>query len=244
MGLKPTNPKFSYYNDLKIIEIAENIIYNKNTYPGIYVSRKSLLEEITARFNNLLFNIKKEEIISNFETNEMNKSSDNISGIEKMSNEELLKNAAYWVKELALKHGKSNKFFTELLCRFNENIFENQKPRTEPTSGPESSVKSYETKSEIDGNLVMYYYTPVLEELGITEEKGMIDDMPKIFAITECSKARAGIMIYGFYRNQWIPNPSTNYLIRHLFEKMIQKKLPTVGCSIHKFELEYNKSEK
>lgn len=121
MELKPTNEIFSPYDDIGIIEVAENLIKDKQHYPASLHTRKNVLNEITARFNNLLFNLEKERILSNFEkTFSDNQDSDNVDEIRKMSDEDLLKNSINCLRELTVKQGKSNKLLAQLAYRFSE----------------------------------------------------------------------------------------------------------------------------
>jgi hypothetical protein len=70
----------------------------------------------------------------------------------------------------------------------------------------------------IDGHKVIYYAQMPPDRYGLTASEAMHLDMPKAYAVVECAPC-GGIMVYGYYRNEWIANPNSRFLVRHLLEK-------------------------
>ena len=70
----------------------------------------------------------------------------------------------------------------------------------------------------VDGKLPVFHVVMDARKMGLSHDEALMQDMASEYAIVSDPKANGGLIVYGKYRGQWVPNPATRFLIRVLLE--------------------------
>lgn len=70
-----------------------------------------------------------------------------------------------------------------------------------------------------DNERIVFHVVMDRNKFGLSEAGAMLHDMAEEYAVVECARANAGLLVYGKYNGFWQHNPwSMRFLIRVLLE--------------------------
>jgi hypothetical protein len=89
------------------------------------------------------------------------------------------------------------------------------------TAQTESHGHKYPSSSIVEGKVPIFHIIMDNNVYGMTKVQSRRADMAEEYAVVIDTDASAGIIIYGRYNGEWIPNPySTRWLVRALLENL------------------------